>query len=269
MPSNSKIVEDVLNLLQHYGWETGYKKLEAELQATDDERGRAARELFLGWMAAERGSDDEAIRHFAAVGQMPSLAGWALVGQSFVAMRRKDFRRAHQLLDEASRGDSADATRQATIAHLRGSVLYHEGKAEEARPLLLEALRAFGREHFGTGRVLDTLEMIYAGKDNFHAARECFEQAIASKQRFNDDAGMALSHGQLGRLYLDWGLWAKAEQHFQQDLAIAQRIEDEHGQAQMYNFLGQVALARNAWQDAAGWIEASIRRAEEHEWTVL
>src|SRR5215831_11822195 len=80
MPSNPKIVEDVLHLLRHYGWETGYKKLEAELQATDDESGRAARELFLGWMAAERGSDDEAVRHFAAVGQMLSLAGWALAG---------------------------------------------------------------------------------------------------------------------------------------------------------------------------------------------
>jgi class 3 adenylate cyclase/uncharacterized protein HemY len=267
MPSDPNIVEAVMNLLRHYGWETGYKKLEAELQATDDESGRAARELFLGWMAAERGSDDEAVRHFAAVGQMPSLAGWALVGQSFVAMRHKDFRRAHQLLDEASRGDSADATLRATIAHLRGSVLYHEGKAEEARPLLLGALRAFGREHFGTGRVLDTLGMIYAGKDNFHAARECFEQALACKHP-DDLAGLALSHGQLGRLYLDWGLWAKAEQHFQQDLEIAQRIEDEHGQAQMYNFLGQVALARDAWQDAAGWIDASIRRTEEHGWTV-
>jgi hypothetical protein len=69
-------------------------------------------------------------------GQMPSLAGWALVGQSFVAMRRTDFRLAHQLLDDASRrGDSADTSLRATIAHLRGSVLYHEGKAEEARPL--------------------------------------------------------------------------------------------------------------------------------------
>jgi class 3 adenylate cyclase len=269
MPSDSKIVEDVLSLLRHYGWEIRYKKLEAELQAADDESGRAARELFLGWMAAERGSYEAAIRHFEAVGQMPSLAGWALVGQPFVAMRRTDFRLAHQLLDDASRrGDSADASLRATIAHLRGSVLYHEGKTEEARPLLLAALQEFGREHFGTGRVLDTLGMIYAGKDNFHAARECFEQALACRQP-DDLAGLALSHGQLGRLYLDWGLWAKAEKHFQEDLALAQRIGDERGQAQMYNFLGQVALARDAWQDAAGWIDASIKRAATHGWTVL
>ena len=243
MPNDPTIVEDVLRLLQLYGWETGYKKLEAALQAADDESGRAARELFLGWMAAERGSTDEALRHFATVGQMPSLLGWALAGQAFVAMRQKDFTRAHQLLDEAACDDSADAIRQATIAHLRGSVLFHEGQAEAARPLLLDALRAFGREHFATGRVLDTLGMLYAGTDNFYAARACFEQALACK-RPDDLAGLALSHGQLGRLYLDWGLWAKAEQHFQQDLALVQRIEDAYGQAQMYNCLGQVALAR-------------------------
>ena len=141
-------------------------------------------------------------------------------------------------------------------------MFYHEGEFDSALPQLHEALTLFGREHFATGRVLDTFGMVYAGKDNFHAAREFYEQALGCKQRSGDDAGLALSHGQLGRLSLDWGHLDKAEKHFKEDLEIARRIGDERGEAQMYNHLGQVALARRQWEDAAAWLDESIHRSE-------
>jgi hypothetical protein len=107
--------------------------------------------------------------------------------------------------------------------------------------LLYEALELLGREHLGTGRVLDTLGMVYASKDNFHAACEFYRHALASKERFDDDAGLALTHGRLGRLSLDWGNLDTTAQHFAEDLRIAQRIRDTFGVALMHNHLGQVA----------------------------
>jgi class 3 adenylate cyclase len=278
------VVEKVLTLLRQYGWEVGARKLEEEVQAAGQGGEGEAREFFAGWLAAERGNHDDAARHFQAVAGVPALAGWVAVGQAFLALRRKDFRAAHRFLDDGDRPtDADDPILQATRAHVRGSILFHEGKPEEARLHLLQAFRLFGPDHFGTGRVLDTLGMFYAGADNFHAARAFFARALAAKERHDDRAGMALTHGQLGRLYLDWGFYDKAEHHFQEDLHIAQQIKDERGQAQIYNFLGQTALARGerdasvgryvparrAFETAAGWLDAAIRLSTDRHWPVL
>jgi class 3 adenylate cyclase len=93
---------------------------------------------------------------------------------------------------------------------------------------------------------------------------------------------MAVSHGQLGRLYLDWGHLDEAERHFQEDLRLAEKILSRWSQAQMYNHLGQVATARGEreasggrrasarryFAQAAGWLDESIRRCQEGGWAV-
>ena len=103
-----------------------------------------------------------------------------------------------------------------------------------------------------TGRVLDTLGMCFAAKGNFPVAREFYEQSIRYKQRWKDEAGIAVSHGQLGRLYLDWGHLDEAEHHFQEDLLLAQKLHSRGSEAQIYNHLGQTALARGEREAAAG-----------------
>jgi tetratricopeptide (TPR) repeat protein len=269
MQDDPQIIEKVLSLLRQYGWEIGYKKLEAELQAADDKNGRGVGELFLGWMAAERGEYKEAVARFDALSQIPRLAAWAILGQAFVAQRQKDFGLFRRLLNQANEQAGDDKFLHATIAHLRATSLYHEGKPDEAYPLLLEALDGFGDDHFGTGRVLDTLGMIYAGKNNFHAAQEFFIKALQCKERHQDKAGLAVTHGQLGRLYLDWEFWEKADRHFKKDLEISKQIRDKRGEAQMYNYLAQVSMARGEeealkgaaaaaqkhWKDAAALLD--------------
>ncbi len=140
---------------------------------------------------------------------------------------------------------------------------------------LRESLRLLGKDHYGTGRILDTFGMVYAARDNFHAAEEFFRQAIARKKGWDDQAGLAVSYGNLGRLHLDWGYLDQAEQCFLEDLTIAQNMHDVRGEALMQNFLGRVALergnraaavarpseAREHWVDSAGWLDASIRAA--------
>lgn len=284
MNFDPNIVNRVLRLLRQWGWEVGLRRLRQELEESGEVKDREVLQFFAGWMAAERGAVDEANRQFAELADVPALAGWSWLGRAFVAMRQKEFPQAHELLDESSRRlDSADKELQATIAHTRAVVFFHEGRVDIALPLLSEALERFGQEHFATGRVLDSLGMAYASKDNFHAAREFYEQALACKQLFRDEAGIALTHGQFGRLALDWGHLDEAQKHFEADLEIAERTLDERGAAQIQNHLGQVAMQRG-WRelangrqaaaqkhfaDTAGWLDASIRKSQQGQWELL
>src|SRR5262249_2317502 len=121
-----------------------------------------------------------------------------------------------------------------------------------------------------------------AYKGNFPIAREFYQQSIRYKERCDDEAGIAISHGQLGRLFLDWGHLDEAEDHFQKDLVLAQKLRSRWSEAQIYNHLGQVALARAEGEMsagrraasrrqlsiAAGWLDQSIRLAEESKFPV-
>jgi class 3 adenylate cyclase len=283
MKNDSSIVERVLSLLRQYGWETGYKKLEAQLRAegrADD--GNEVREFFLGWMAAERGNFTEAIRQFRAAAEVPPLVGWALLGEAFVALRGKAHSDAMRLLAEARNHCTDDPQLLATIFHVEGASLFHQGASDEAIPLLTEAIRLYGPQHFGFGRVLDTFGAIYASRDNFQCAREFFDQALALKHP-EDLTGRAVTHGQLGRLYLDWGYHDKAQHHFDEDLKISRQIGDDFGKAIMCNFLGQVCLmrgeqemavnrssvARRELDTAAGWLESAGSLSLAKKWPII
>jgi hypothetical protein len=102
MNADRNIADKALTLLREWGWETGLTRLKEEIAATEDEQSRAALSFLVGWLAGERGAHAEAQAQFQAVAQMPALAGWALVGQAFIALREKDYERAHQLLDGAA-----------------------------------------------------------------------------------------------------------------------------------------------------------------------
>jgi class 3 adenylate cyclase len=277
---DARLAEEVLGLLRTWGWGMGLKKLRGKVQNTRDDRKRTALQFFLDWMGGAAETHARAVEQFHGTPQWPTLVGWALAGQASVALRQRDYPQVYQLVDQAtSQGDSADKALQATLAHTRATAYCHQGQPERALAPLLDALALLGPDHFAAGRILDTLGMVYAGKANFRVARAFYEQAICYKQRFDDDAGLALSHGQLGRLHLDWGLLDEAEHHFQEDLRLAQRLLDVRGEAQMYNHLGQVALARGEreaaaghksaarryWAEAAGWLEGSIRRSAERD----
>jgi class 3 adenylate cyclase/predicted Ser/Thr protein kinase len=272
-----KLMTEVLNHLRTWGWAMGLKKLKAVAHHCRDPRKRDALEFYHRWLGGEADAHAPALEQFPE-GQPPAvLLGWALAGQAGGALRDHRYPRVHQLLDQAGRqGDPADTVCRATLAHTRGIVYSHEGKFDRARQHLDEALRLLGKEHFATGRVLDSLGMVHAYHGNFSMARELYEQAIGFKERHGDEVGLAVNHGQLGRLYLEWGWLDQAEHHFQIDLRLAQKLLDERGEALMYNHLGQVALARGDreaaagrraaarhwWNEAAGWLESSIQRSQ-------
>ncbi len=267
------LAQRFLDQARKLGWARAMQKTRGRAQGADSERERNAVQGFMDWLGEGALSP-----HFpyAEIPHGRALRGWALAGQASRVLRDRGYHDSLRLLDRArAEGDPDDQPLAATIAHTHGAALVHLGQCDEALPYLSQALEKFGREHFMTGRVLDTLGTAYATKGNFPIAREFYQQSLRFKERCDDEAGVALSHGQLGRLYLDWGHLDEAEEHFQEDLALAQRLRSRFSEAQIYNHLGQVSLARAEGElsagrraparrhldDADGWLDQSVRTA--------
>jgi class 3 adenylate cyclase len=243
MNADAETVAEILSALRQWGWEGGRERLPKESAALLDTPSDAA-------------------------GYPPELRGWARAGEALAAMRQRDFARAHECLDSARPPDpGADPALSATIAHFRGAVLSHEDRPDGALRQLHTALDLFGPDHFATGQVLDTFGMVYAAKDDLTTAREFYGRAAACKRARGDEAGLALTYGQLGRLALDWGDPAEAEKHFRADLEVVLRLGDERAAAQLYDHLGQTALALEHVNEAAELLDESVRRSEGH-WVV-
>jgi tetratricopeptide (TPR) repeat protein len=274
--TNPEIVDQLLDLLRRWGWDTGYRRLEEQLARAGiggSESGPPeVRAFFLSWMAVERGDYATADRHVMEMAAAPELAGWALFVRAFGEFRQQQYASAAALLDQAEAAGNRDGNFRAAIAHVRGSIDYHRGNSVGALARLKEArdlLREQDPRHFGLGRVLDAMGMVYASTSNFHAAREFYLQALELK-RDRDLAGEALANGQLGRLCLDWGLLRAARAYFERDLEISERIEDGRGKAQMANALGQVALDEGKIAEAADWLDQALRDSEgKPGWEVL
>jgi tetratricopeptide (TPR) repeat protein len=255
-----RAAEDVQQVLRTWGWEEGSRRLGAEIASSGDESRRASLQVLLGWLAGERGHYAEARDHLEAAAATP-LTGWALAGQAVIALRERRCADARRLLDEGAAIAGADRPLRATLAHLRASVALHEGSRDEALALLCEALEGFGPDHFGAGRVLDTLGTVHAARHNFPAARDYYRAALEAKRRHADDAGIALTNGQLGRLHLDWDFPDEADRYFSAGIAVARATGDERGEAQLLNHRGQVLLARQRPGDAVPLLDECIRSA--------
>src|SRR5262249_36667244 len=284
--NSRQFADKVLALLRQYGWEMGLRKLREEIAATSDRERRNDFRFFTGWMAAERGAHKEARNLFQEAEESPEAEEWSKFGQAFVKMRQDHYYEAEGLLATVTPGPE-NSLLQAAVDHLRGANWFHAGDSDQARSYLRAALRLLDNKHaadqFGMGRILDTFGMVYAGSDNFHAAEEFYRQAIKHKQNCDDQSGVAVSYGNLGRLYLAWGYLDKAEQCFIDDLTISKNILEERGEALMFNHLGQVALergnqkaavaqmvaAQEHWDYASGWLDSSIRGATTGGWIVV
>jgi serine/threonine protein kinase/class 3 adenylate cyclase/uncharacterized protein HemY len=282
-PPDERLAERILDLMRKWGVGRGLQKIRNKVESTDHFARRQVWQGFLDWMAGKHTDEARTAESYQSLPCGRALRGWALAGQASHLISDRDLTAALKLLDKAEmQGDPEDRVLQAAIAHTRATALVHAGKSDIAIPFLHAALDRFGREHFMTGRVLDTLGMAYSYKGNFPVAREFFEQSIRYKQNKEDDFGIAISHGQLGRLYLAWGHLDQAEEHFQEDLRLVQRLRSRWGEGQVYNHLGQVALARGEREAgagrratarrhfvvAAGWLDQSIRHAQENSYPI-
>lgn len=272
----------ILDLLRNHGWEQGLIRLKAEIEATDDLSFRNDLRLFAGWIAAERGKYTEAARLFDESCEIPEALGWCKLGHAFIAMRRRQHDLVENLLNEIQEPEDSVILR-AGIAHLRGSNYFYAGKLDQALPLFNHALEMVGHSHFASGRVLDSLGVLYSRRDHYHVAEMFFLQAIASKKALNDLPGLIVLRGNLGRHYLEWGHLDQAEEQFLENLELARSIRDERAESIVKNSLGRVCMkrahlaalasrpdeARSQREDALGWLDSSLKGTIAGGWAAL
>lgn len=281
MSPTESMIDSLFRTVEKYGWEDAATEFQKQL-AADDPATRALRSLVQGWIAVERVDVPTAREHFQHVADAPLLTGWVHAGEASMALRLKDYRAAERAIELAGPYLAENPRLAGTVHHIHGSAAFHQGQHALAQSLLLQSIEILGDDHYNAGRSLDALGAIYASKDNFLIAQLFFSRALQLKQRVNDKAGLAVTHGQLGRLNLEWGNWSQAESHFREDLRLAQVMSDEFGQMRMYGSLGQVMLAQaddaasagqadrsqDVLTQAADWLETCIRRCQEKGWSV-
>lgn len=262
------------------GWESARDRHRTELER-DEPSAVVLKHLVAGWIAVENTRVDEAKSHFQHVHEAPRLAAWAYLGQALLAVRVKDLHVAEAMLAKAEAAGTPEAVGSSAsdlaglIAHIRGSKSAHEGDRDVAKGYLYQAVAALGSDHYAYGRVLDTLGGLYANNDHFLIAKLLLERSLACKERVDDRRGLALTHGQLGRLYRDWGYLSHAEQHFREDLRLAEEMGDSFGEARMLGALGEIDVmvafearfrkledrAREFATRAADWLTAAVERS--------
>jgi len=268
------VVDYALSLLGRHGWEVGFHKLVEWLPLVSNEPTHPAHALFLGWQAWERGRLDEAERYLHEIEHSSKCRGWALAGLAFVALRKKgsEALAAGPFLAEAlSHCTADDRDLRGVVAQGQGLIEYHHGRFREARVRLGEALELVGRQHHLTGRLYDSLGMTWSGTGSFFVATEFYRKSLEFKQNppsgEPDLPGLALTHGQLGRLYLQWGLLDQAWKHFHDDLDIAERMDDPRSRAQMLDYLGHVELRRaDRFRSTGNFSDATRHETEALGW---
>ncbi|MEI6235024.1 MAG: adenylate/guanylate cyclase domain-containing protein [Planctomycetota bacterium] len=223
--------------------------------------GDADAELLLGWEQLERGDAFAARAHLERATLEPRCLSWARTGLAAAALRVNEIEKTHPLLDAIPHADfDCDPILSATAAYIRGCALARVRTDERSLREFEAALDLCPSKHILRGRVLDSLGQHFASQGNFAAARDFFAESLKRRERIKDTDGIALAHGSLGRLMLDWGYHKDARAHFLKDLELV-RGKDKIGEAQMYNYLGRIDLLEERLDDAAGWLDESALRA--------
>lgn len=212
-------------------------------------------------------------------GDAPSVARGRSLYQLAVVLRdRAEYAEAEQLLAEAAlvqqqlEPDALIRTRaqQAALAWLQGDLNRAERRYDEA---LSEGRRHLSPEHPDLARALSGLSLLAHRRNQFAAAADFGEQALAIQQ-----AAFGAEHpicaetlGNLGALYMDAGDRSLAEARLRAALAIQQPRRDELGPAlsNTQNNLGLLAYRGGDPAQARNWFEqalvsATLAYGEQH-----
>jgi tetratricopeptide (TPR) repeat protein len=262
--SEAEVVVDVIRLLDQFGWTKGLTEINDLADAAEGTRRGEILAALIDWF-----KDIEPVsRERAERWEASELHPWRFVGLAFDALHRRNYRKAELMLRRAEECQVESHALRASIDHCYGLVAGHQGDLLASVPRLHRALETSGHGHFLEGRILDSLGKAYASLNHFAAAREFYEHAIQAKRAWQDESGLAVTHGQLGRLFLDWGDLDTAEQHFRMDLELAERREHLRAMCLMFNHLGRVYLMRQLPEEALGYFDESLYLAVENRYPI-
>jgi class 3 adenylate cyclase/tetratricopeptide (TPR) repeat protein/predicted Ser/Thr protein kinase len=256
-PAATGVVQKAIDLLRRWGWHRTVEILsEAPLPGGE------------AMLLSLTGDDSEPTRAFLE-GTPPEFRQWVAMGQIYRALQNYDFGTAETLLEPllSDTQAPADPVLEANLHHVNGFLRLRRGHVEASMDLLHRALALLGRDHFLTGRLLDTLGELYAGRNNYHAAREFHQLAIQCKEAHDDEAGVGFSRCRLGRLCMEWGELDQAEEHLNADLRLVQKTGQKDLEAQVLQYLARVMLERGYLEETKGRQAAARRHwAQATEW---
>lgn len=291
-----EIVTAVYDILARWGQRDRAKALlRGSIATLEGTFGLAVAQGNLATLLTDEGKLDEALATYEAVYatfealQARQQMAVVLGEMANVYQDKGDYEKAIELqqrkLDMVT--ELGDEQRQAISLH-QLSMLYRlteDYVTALARSQEAEALaRKLGLED-GVAKTLHEQGLIYnrlagvaeaAGTGDEAAGQrrqafERFQQSLAIKRRIGNEAGAAMSLGELGKLLMDAGEYGKAIAHFQEDLEIMRRQGNQVQVGIVLEFLGtvherqgQYAAALEKYEEALGLL-ARVGAAREAE----
>jgi len=215
------------------------------------------------------GATDLAVRRAREATRVPGAsadaAGAALV---FALARRADAaslteaRRAIDPLVESARARHDEGA--ARVHHADGVLRLREGRLEEARLALLDALAAatVAADARRCAAVRDSLGLVHARLGDALRALAHYDASLRAKAELGDVGGRAITHGNRGRLLLTEGRADAALAEFDADVELSRSVGDAYGVAAALNGRGLALVELRRLDEAETALRESLALAE-------
>lgn len=151
---------------------------------------------------------------FAMPNPDPALQARVLWGKATVVRGQAHYTEAMSLLERTSllAQQAGDRERLGSTYNMMGLVHMHEGRRDEARKFILQALeiqRSLGHQRFEAG-LLNNMGETYRVENNFTQAIDYYYQALAVYQKIGSNDGEKMVQNNLGGTLVGQGNYAEA-----------------------------------------------------------
>jgi tetratricopeptide (TPR) repeat protein len=160
--------------------------------------------------------------------------------------------------------DSGDLSNLALVASSRASVLYDQGKLEEARKGFTEALETYVKvqDRGGEARQLNNLAGVLSSGGQYAEASQMYEQAAKVLKEIGDWDGEAQAIGNLGFVLGLQGDFATGVRRIEEALTAYKSTGNRLGQATQLLNLGTLYQNRSDLSRARSSLEQALELAE-------
>jgi tetratricopeptide (TPR) repeat protein len=245
---------------------------------TEDEVGRSDVLYDLGvWLHQEgrlreaRNTFQDAFRldsrHDDRIGVIRAMRGLGAVYRTM-----GDLVRARESLEEASEllKSKEDRAERAHLDLELGRLLAAEGRTSEAERTLVQARERFESidspvDAATCMRLLGRLYGTTGGKARYRTALELLEAARAVFEEYNDTPELDELYDDLGRIYLQMGRLADAQQAVEASVRLGVRDRWRGGQGSSLLLLGRINVAKDDLSEAKRNFDDALRLFEEVE----
>ena len=243
-------------------------------ESLDDAPGKAQVDYYLGVLYQQQKEWQRAIACFERYLEVSRRAGFE-EGRASVYIElgnlhrlQRRWERAEQLLKEGISLAQRDRD-YAVLAqgyHYLGVLYSWQGRAEAVDVLqrALDIVHTRTKQPAQEARIQNTLAETLVRMNRWDEAEAAFHASAAIKERLGDKAGLAMTYGGLGRLYLRRWLFDKAAEYLGKDIEI---LSEEFAAnvawiQQLTNTLGEVYRRQGDLERASECLDRALELAE-------